>query len=164
MQIPKKLPQFEKPALFIASGEHEAVFWLAFHGTIIKKEWLFLNPREEAREKQGYVFKSKGKKLGATTHHERYREDLKKKFQKQIHRLIHSFIAEYKIDEIYLFAPNYIMQNIMRGLEKTEQKKVRMKFGKEYTKENPLKMVNLFYREIQRSIKHDHRMDEFIVC
>lgn len=160
MQIPKKLPQFEKPALFIASGEYEASFWLAFHGMLVKKEQLRLNPREEAKEKQGYIFRSKGKELGATTHHERYREELKKKFQKRIHRLIHDFIAEYKLDELFLFAPNHIIQNILRGLEKTEQRKVRMKFGKEYTKKDPLKMLQEVEKEFQKSAKHLHRPDE----
>lgn len=160
MKIPKDLPQFEKPALFIASGEYEAVFWLAYLGMLVKKEHLKMNPREEAKEKQGYTFKSKGKSLGATTHHERYLEDLKKKMQKAIHRLVHDFIAEYKLDEIYLFAPNHVMQNILRGLEKMEQRKVRMKFGKEYTKERPLKMLQEVEKEFRRSAKHVHRSDE----
>lgn len=160
MRIPQKLPQFEKPALFITGGEYEAVFWLAFHGSLVKKEHLKLNPREEAKEKQGYVFKSKGKALGATTHHERYREDLKNKLQKKIHKLIHNFIGEYCLEEIYLFAPNHAIQNILRGLKKSEQQKVRMKFSQEYTRENPLTMLRKIEKEFQKSARHIHRQDE----
>lgn len=160
MKIPKNLPQFEKPALFIASGEYEAAFWLAYLGMLVKKEHLKMNPREEAKEKQGYIFKSKGKKLGATTHHERYLENIRKKIQKKIHRLVHGFIAEYQLDEIYLFAPNHIMQNILCGLDTAEQRKVRMKFGKEYPKERPLKMVQEVEKEFHKSAKHIHRSDE----
>lgn len=152
MKIPKKLPQFEKPALFVAAGEYEADFWLAFHGMLVRKEQVKMPPREEAKEKQGYITKSKGKELGAISHHGAYIENLKKKFQKKVHQLLHTLIAEYKSDEIYLFAPRYAAKRIMDGLDKSEQRKVRMIFYEEYTKISPLKLLGRFQKETEMAM------------
>lgn len=150
-QIPQNLPQFEKPALFVSSGEYEANFYLVFMGKMARKEQIKMPPREEAKEKQGFVGKKGGmKSLSAVSHHGAYIEDLKKKFQKQVHAKIHDFIAEFKLEEIYLFAPRYVSKRIIDGLDKSEQKKVRMKFFGEYIKENPLSLIKKFQEEIEK--------------
>jgi len=150
-QIPRNLPQFEKPALFVSSGEYEANFYLVFMGKMIKKEQIKMPPREEAKEKQGFVGRKGGmQSLSAVSHHGAYIEDLKKKFQKIVHRKIHDFIAEFKLEEIYLFAPRYASKRIIDGLDKSEQKKVRMKFFKELTKINPLEMIKIFQKELEK--------------
>lgn len=41
----------------------------------------------------------------------------------------------------------------MKGLDKSEQNKVKMKFFYEITKYNPLRMVEIFWKESQRAIK-----------
>lgn len=137
-QIPKNLPQFEKyPTLFITSGEFDARFFLALNGIINEEKRIRMNPKEES----------------AVSHHERYIEDLKKKFQKKVHFAIHDFIATYKLKEIYIFAPQYVTNMIMAGLDKSEQKKIKMKFFEELTKYNALQMVRIFWNESQRAVK-----------
>ncbi|MDP1884271.1 MAG: hypothetical protein Q8L10_02785 [Candidatus Moranbacteria bacterium] len=155
MQIPKKLPQFEKlPALFIASGGYEADFYLAHNGTLELHSKIKLSPREEAREKQGFIGRKGGvKNLSSVSHHGAYIEDLKKKFQKKVHAAIHDLLAEYKLEEIYLFSPRYSAQRIIDGLDKAEQKKVRMTFFCEYTKNNPLEMLTAFWETEQEAVK-----------
>jgi hypothetical protein len=154
MQISKKLPQFENyPVLFIASGEFDARFYIALNGEITEERRIKLPPREEAREKQLFIHESEGEALGAFGHKDRYVEDLKKKFQKKVHREIHSFIAEYKLKEIYIFSPDYAVNKIMEGLDKSEQRKVRMKFYQEITKINPIEMIKEFWDESQKAIE-----------
>lgn len=111
-------------------------------------------PREEAREKQAFVGTKSGRfGLAAVSHHGAYVEDLKKKFQKKVHKVIHDILAEYKLREIYLFSPKYSAKRIMNGLDKAEQKKVRMKFFDEYIKVNPLRMVEIFWETEQKAVK-----------
>ncbi|EKE11083.1 MAG: hypothetical protein ACD_15C00138G0006 [uncultured bacterium] len=155
MQIPKKLPQFEKlPALFIASGEYEAHFYLAQRGELKLAKTIKMPPREEAREKQAFVGKKGGmQSLSATSHHGAYVADLKKKFQKEVHAVIHDMLAEYKLEEIYLFSPKYSAKRIMDGLDKPEQKKVRMQFYQGDTKTNPLMLIQKMWETEQEAIK-----------
>lgn len=72
-RISRNLPQFEKyPTLFITSGEFDARFYIALDGTINEEKRIRMNPREEAREKQGMIKESHGKELGAFSHHGKY--------------------------------------------------------------------------------------------
>ncbi len=157
MKIPGQLPQFENyPTLFITSGEYEADFFLALNGVLELKEQIKMPSREEAKEKQSFVNESRGYELGATSHLERYHEDLKKKFQKKFHALTHDFLADYlNMQEIYIFAPAFVVANLEKGLSKPELKKIRMKFFKEEIKENPLEMIRRFWKTEQKAINPD---------
>lgn len=154
MKIPKNLPQFEKlPALFVTCGEYEACFYLAYQGELKIKENIKMPPREAAKEKQAFVGVKSGRfGLAAVSHRGAYIEDLKKKFQKRFHAAVHSALAEYKLKEIYIFAPRYVAARLLKGLSQPEQKDVRMEFFQEDTKLNPLTMVKKFWELEQKLI------------
>ena len=154
MQIPKKLPQFNKyPALFISSGEYESSLYLALNGKLMLEKSIKMAPREEAKEKQGFIGMKGGRYgLAAVSHHGAYVEDLKKKFKTSVHTAVHDILAAQNIKEIFIFAPTYVSRRIMDGLDKSEQKKVMMKFNCEIIKLNPLEMVKIFWREAELAI------------
>lgn len=151
MEIPRTLPQFEKfPALFVASGEYEAHFLIALNGKIEQIKAIKMSPREDAKEKQAFVGHKAGmQSLSSVSHHGNYVADLKMKFVQSMHETIHALIAEYKLEEIYIFAPKYVIQKVISSLDKSEQKKVRMRFYKEYIKDNPLKLIELINLEFE---------------
>ncbi len=154
MQIPKNLPQFEnRPALFVASGEYEAKFYLAFYGALNLKEEVKMPPREEAREKQGFItYAAKPGGTGAVGHHGAYVEDLKKKFARKVHAVTHDMLAQFKPQEIYLFTPRFVAERLIEKLDKAEQKKIKMIIGKEYTKVSPLVMLRVFEKEEKEAV------------
>lgn len=152
MQISNKFAQFERfPALFITSGEYEAHFYIAFEGKLELKEKIKMPPRENAKEKQAFEGQRIGDRiLSSFTNRGRFIEDLKRKFTREVHSAIHNILSEKKIEEIYIFAPKYVTKRIIDGLDKQEQKKVRMQFYKEYTKENPIKLIEIFQKEVEK--------------
>lgn len=154
MQIPKSLPQFEKyPAVFVASGEYEARFYIALNGALDLKAVIKMPPREEAREKQAFVgIKSGRYGLAAVSHRGAYIEDLKKKFARKIHSAIHDLLAEYKPQEIYFFAPRYVADRAIKKLDKAEREKIKMIINKELAKISPLVMIKMFWQESQSAI------------
>lgn len=151
MKIPQKFPQFEKyPALFVASGEYEARFYITFNGDIEEMKAIKMSPREEAREKQGFIGHKGGMAdLSSVSHHENYMEDLKSKFAHKTAAHINDLVVEYKLDEVYVFAPKYVTKGILSNLNKQQQKKIRMQFYKEYTKYSPLKLIESFMKELE---------------
>lgn len=151
MKISNKFPQFERfPALLITSGEYEARFYVAFQGKLEQKEILKMPPRENAKEKQGFVgHKSGMQSLSATGHRENYIEQLKSKFYSNMHSIIHNILSEMKMDEIYIFAPKFVIGKILSSLNENERKKVRMQFYKEYTKQSPLLLLKIFNQELE---------------
>lgn len=154
-KIPKNLPQFEKlAALFISAGEYEAKFYVALDGKINNETEIKLPPREEAKDKQGFIGKRATRpNLASVSNRGRYNEDLKRKYADKIHKVIHDMIAKYKLKEIYITAPKYVSNRIIRNLDKEEKKKVRMKFYHQYTKLNPLKMLIFFNEQEQNAIR-----------
>lgn len=151
MQIPKNLPQFEKnPALFVTSGEYDAKFYIARSGILDLKKEIKMPPREEAREKQAFIGIKGGRYgLAAVSHRGTYIEDLKKKFQKRFHATVHDILAEFKLKEIYIFAPKYVAKRLEKGLSQPEKKDIRMEFYQEDTKINPLIMIKKFWQTEQ---------------
>lgn len=151
MKIPKKLPQFEGlPALFVTSGEYEAHFFIAHNGEIEGERELKMTPREEAKEKQAFTGHKAGMQdLTSVSHHGQYMAELKSRFAHKFHDIIHEILAEYQLEEIYIFAPKFVVVRVMASLDKTEQKKVRMQFYKEYTKESPIKLIEIFNHEVE---------------
>ncbi|MCX6765672.1 MAG: hypothetical protein NT136_01790 [Candidatus Moranbacteria bacterium] len=154
MQIPKNLPQFKDyPTLFVSSGEYEARFYLALDGKLEEKNTIKMPPREEAREKQGFIGISWGQaRVGALSHHGQYIADLKRKFARRAHTAIHDLLAGYRIREIYLFAPRYVAERLTAKLDKAEKKKIKMKFPGEYTKISPLEMIKMFWKDSQAAV------------
>ncbi len=61
-------------------------------------------------------------------------------------------MAEYKLKEIYIFAPVYAVRRIESQLDKSERKNIRMRFFKEDTKFNALNMVVRSWEEEQKEV------------
>lgn len=153
MKISKQFPQFAKPALFVSAGEYEAKFYVAHRGELKLVRKMEMPPREEAKEKQGFIGKKTARPgLAAVSHRGRYVEDLKGKFKRKVHDVIHDILAEYKLKEIYVFAPKYVFSRIEGALSKSERKKIRMRFFEEDTKFNALNMVVRFWEEEQKEV------------
>lgn len=152
MKISKTLPQFENsPALFLVSGEYEAHFYVAKDGIIEEKKSIKHSPRENAKEKQGFITASHGPSgIGAVSHHGAYVEDLKRKFIKEVHQAIDDLVIDEKIKNIYFFAPRYVDQRLFKEIPHYEQVKIKMEFHGEYIHENPMKIIRLFQEELEK--------------
>jgi len=104
MKIPKNLPQFEKqPALFVASGEYEAKFYLALNGILDLKAEIKMPPRQEAREKQAFIgIKGEKRGLASVSHQGAYLEDLKKKFSEETSILVNDLenLNDQELDKV----------------------------------------------------------------
>lgn len=114
-------------------------------------ETIKMPPREDAKEKQAFVGHKGGmQSLSAVSHHGQYMQELKLRFVRKVHTIITGILAEYKLEEIYIFAPKFVADRIIAGLDKSEQKKVRMQFYKECTKSNPMNLIEEFQQEIDK--------------
>lgn len=154
MKISKTLPQFEKnAALFISAGEYEAKFYIAQDGILELNRKIRLEPRSDAKEKQAFTGKKAAQKhLTSVSHKGRYIEDLKRRFKKEVHGIIHDILAEYRLKEIYIFAPKYAARRIEKCLDKSERKNIRMEFFEEDTKFNALNMIRKFWDKEQEKV------------
>ncbi len=145
MKIPHSLPQFENTrALFVVTGEFEGKFYIAEKGELKEAEHLILNPREEAKEKQAFVGKKGGmQSLSSVSHHGAYILDLKNKFYREISKLTENIISKKKIDDLYIFIPEYAKNKIIERFPIIALEKNKGVYTGEYTKHNPLELLEM---------------------
>lgn len=135
----------------MASGEYEARFYLAKNGEINLLTSLKMPPRQEAREKQGFITSSEAKAgLGAVGHKGRYIEDLKRKSAQKIKTVIRDIIAEHAPAEIHIFAPKHVFARVIEKLNKSEKKKIGLAVSKEFTKFSPLELIKFLASQEKR--------------
>lgn len=151
MKIPNTLPRFEKqPTLLVVSGDFETHLYLASDGQLTAIGSVALNPREEAKEKQGFISRTHGQELGAVSHHERYLEDLKIRMHAAIRQAVDIAAGKYSIKEICLAAPRHSADAIAKGLSKEAQRKLAARIYGNYTKKHPLEVLQIISDELQK--------------
>lgn len=149
MKISNTLPQFDDyPVLFIVSGEFEARFILAKSGGSQELPSLLLNPREEAKEKQGFISKTGGKSLGAVSHHERYMEDLKRKFRKELSETVAEIADQEKIREICVIAPKHAAAQLRQELREKDRSLVYLTIYGLHTRQTADRILGLYKNEL----------------
>lgn len=163
MKIPNTLPRFERyPTLLLVSGDFETHLYLASDGQLTAVGSVALNPREEAKEKQGFISRSHGQDLGAVSHHERYMEELKVRMRAAIRQAVDIAAGKYSLKEICLIAPRHSADAIAKSLSKPMQKKLAVRIYGNYTKKHPLEALRLMTEEMERMhhwAKHTHHKD-----
>lgn len=121
--IPKNLPQFSSsPTLFLSANAYEARFYLAHQGALEGLESFKMPPRAE---------------------------DLKKKFQARVHYTVHCLMDEYQFGSIYLFAPEPVAKGIVKGMEPSEEERIKIKFFGEYTQLHPIELLKMFWKQVE---------------
>ncbi len=164
MKISKNLPQFENyPTLFAIAGEFEAGFLLAKDGEIEIVDKLKLNPREEAKEKQGFITKSRGTELGAVSHHERYLKDLSKRFARFFSQKIKDLVDTKKIEDICLIAPKYAARTLLKNMHKKDHEKVHLVIYGTHTKDSAKNILELYREELAEANRYITRKEEFVL-
>jgi len=120
------MPQFsDSPSLFISANAYEALFYLAHQG--IMEELESFKMSQDTKDK--------------------------KQFQARVNYTIHSLLDEYQFRSIYLFAPEHVAKRIVKRLEPSEEERIKIKFFGEYTQLNPLKLLKMFWEQIDILIK-----------
>lgn len=152
MKISQTLPQFENyPTLFVVSGEFDARLILASNGQAEEIVRLSMNPREEAKEKQGFISKSGGKSLGAVSHHERYIEDLKKEFRKELSRMVGDIASNKVVREICIIASKYAANALKESLEESEKSLIHLTIYGLHTRKPVDRVLELYKNEIEKA-------------
>ena len=145
MQIEKNLPQFNNSkSLIVAAGDHDAKIYSVFNG-IIKKLELFCIPNPCFTDREGFVMqKIKGKYLTSGAVYTPKKEYLRVKFLTGLRKDIKNILRrESEIKNIYLFAPEYIADPIIKSMPVQIQEKIKIMHSGNYELQHPFKLLNM---------------------
>jgi len=140
MKISNKYPQFEKTvAWLLVCGTQEANFFMATNGEInnvahfIVEKTKFSDREDMGRH--GYLSFENGAKFEAVRRAERI--DFLKMFMQEIKDIL----AEQSPDEVYLFAPETIIEELHQSMPAILRKKVRGTYAGNFLKKKPFDVL-----------------------
>jgi hypothetical protein len=148
MKIPHPLPQFENTtALLMVSGEFEAHFYIARNGFIERRQIIQHIPREEVIGKDwGLTGNSeRATPFGAVSSTGIRKLNLKKKFREEVAHALDEMALYNNVQEIYLLGPHHVTLDILRKLGQPTKAKIRGKYDGEYTKDGPIRVLEIIY-------------------
>lgn len=142
MKITRDLPQFEgKKVLITVTGLHEADFYFAGDGQIRKiGEFKLLFPHYSDMEGffesagGGRIFKS-----GSILEVEKM--EIRHRFLKEMDRILDEMVKRNKFDEIYIFSPIYLKNELKSLLPREDRKRVKQNFQGNFTHFHPFQLL-----------------------
>jgi hypothetical protein len=149
MFISQKLFQFSKKSLIIVAGRRKADFYQAFNGEIDKKDSIEVeNPKHSDNE--GFFMRlGKGKFFGAGSVLEINNEEVDKKFIREVKEKTEDFFIRNQIQEIYLFASDYVKKNLPLHLSRDIQEKISLTIEGNYLKSHPFDLIKKINKKIE---------------
>lgn len=158
MKIPQQLPQFKgRPTVLAVCGDFEARFYLAKDGDLAETEAIEMSMRDDAKEKQVFIDAHVGKQsLGAVSHHDRYLEDLKRKFRKRFVEELGTAVSRSKASDIYFLCPTHASTLLTDSLPESLRNKIKRKIEGSFTKEHPVRILELIQADIDKSAGTEH--------
>jgi hypothetical protein len=133
MKISENLPQFKKrKALLVVTGKQEAVFYFVSNGQALElKKFRFSKPQYS--DKEGYFERSgRGRIFGSGSVLESNKKKLTKDFIKELNNNLDQVSNSQEIEEIYLFAPGYIIGMIRESFPTATRKKLKQSYRGNY--------------------------------
>jgi hypothetical protein len=142
MKITKELPQFkEEKSLLIVASRFETDFYLAYQGKINKiKDFKFTRPTYSDRE-GFFASKGSGKIYGSGSVYEPKKERIRQEFKREFEKNIKEVLNDDEIDDLYIFCPSYIKNEIKRTLKEAVQRKAKSFFEGDFNNEHPFALL-----------------------
>lgn len=141
MQISQKLPQFQEKSLIVVSGTRLADIYFAFQGEINKIDTVEISSPKYS-DKEGFFMRlGKGKFFGAGSVLEENKEEIDKKFIKELKNKIEDYFNRNGIEIIYLFASNNVKKELPEKLPNNIKEKTSFIAQGNYTKSHPFNLI-----------------------
>ena len=142
MKISQELPNFDdEKALLVVTSKRVADFFVASKG-VIKKLKSFEIPDTWVSGKEDFSERSgSGMVYGSGGLNESQKEKIRQKFLIELKKEIKQMIPKYKIESIYLFSPNYLINSIREALPNSAVKKIKGFLKGNYCSHHPFELL-----------------------
>lgn len=147
MKISKAYIQFrDRNVLLVVTGKQEACVYRAAKGRITKIATLEI-PRDVYFDREGFFMhrgksslKGGGMVYGTGSMYERSDNEAVR-FMRRLKQRLESILSRRKIDEVYLFAPDYFLRIIRAHLPEEARSRLKYSFRGNYTKSHPFELL-----------------------
>jgi hypothetical protein len=142
MEIQRELPQFNKyTALLIVTGGQKGVFYLAAAG-VIEKIGVVDEPIEKYSDREEFFVSGGREGMYATgSVYEANKQEQIKQFAKKVSDEADRVVREKGVDNVYLFVPDFVINELSRDLTNPVKEIIKEKFKGNYVEEHPFKLL-----------------------
>ncbi len=142
MKISEKLPQFKKEkVLIIVTGNHVADFYYAKDKEIEKIESIEITTPHYSDREGFFKTSGRGEVYETGSVYEPQKQEERKKFLKKLKETANHILKNNKITQVYIYSPDYILNEVKQNLPQSLKKKVKDTFEGNYHKTHPFKLL-----------------------
>ncbi len=152
MKISNHLPHFKSPTLLVVAGKQEGCFYMAENDGIEQIHSIKLK-KPQYTDREGH-FESRGgnKVFGSGSVYESQDDETVRSFIKQLTTAIDNLIATHKAENIYLFCPPYLANQIEAEMTRENQKLIGFIFFGNYLNQHAFVLLS----KIQEQLRTDN--------
>lgn len=152
MKIRKELPQFSGThALLLAVGRQAGVVYRATRGTIDAIDRFFV-PTPKFSDKEGF-FRARGDMYSGSVL-EPQKLYVFQEMTKEMEASLKMWCAHEKPDEVYVFAPSYLMYEILRRVKTIVGKSYIASYCGNYVQVHPFDLLAIIADEREQRVVH----------
>ncbi|MBZ1356328.1 MAG: host attachment protein [Candidatus Nealsonbacteria bacterium] len=150
MQISEKLPQFTKKSLIIVTGGQSAEIYFVHKGMIDKLDSFKFENLKYSDNEGFFARGGKGMNFGYGGTLEENKQEFIHKFLKELRVLIDKNFKEKEPENIYVFSPDYMKNDLRDSLSKEMQSKIVLSLNGNFTEVHPFDLLKKIKREIDK--------------
>lgn len=143
MQISKELPQFSKRSLIVVAGSRSAEILRAYKGEVDSIDSLKMD-LPTYPDKEGFFIGAKGS--GSVLKDNK--RDFLMKFSKKLATRIEKTFQENSSEAIYLFAPEYMKEIVIKKLSSEVKKRIVFTIEGNFVESHPFDLLEMIIKEL----------------
>ncbi len=149
MKISKELPQFSKPSLIVVTGSHSVEIYYFYQGEIVKVD-SFEMETPVYSDKEGFFSRTGGGvRYGSGSVLELNKEEILKKFIRELKIRIEKAFKERQVEEIFFFQPLYLKKIISDELSPVIKNKISLVVEGNFIGHHPFNLIKMIQKKIK---------------
>ncbi len=148
MKISEKLPQFTKKSLIVVAGGQSAEIYFAHQGVIDKIDSIELENQKYSDKEGFFARRGKGMNFGSGSVLEENKQAFIHKFLKELRALIDKHFEEKDPENIYIFSPEHMKNDLFESLSKEMQSRIALSLNGNFTEFHPFDFLKKIKKEI----------------
>jgi len=151
MKISKNLPQFNHAvALLAVVSKRKAQCYIATEGYVTSVRTVNVRPPQYTDREGFFETRGKGEVYSSRAVYEKKKQKMEHELLPKLTKAIESAFDEYRVTDMYLFAPAYLIRDIRNTLSGTLTGTLRLEIEGNYYSHHPFQILRKIKEETER--------------
>jgi len=151
MKISKNLPQFNNAvALLVIVSKRKAQCYVVTDGYVTSVRTISVRPPQYTDREGFFETRGKGEVFSSGAVYEKKKQKMEHEMLPELTKTIESVFNEYRVTDMYLFAPAYLIRDIRNALPGTLSRTLRLEIEGNYYSHHPFQLLRKIKEETEK--------------